>query len=77
MVKVGILILTAGLLLYGYVNVLPVALSYLQKAVVGTSVIPEKVKEVKKKVDPVEKEDKEPNYEEKAEEVIDELLHIR
>ncbi|WP_457622393.1 hypothetical protein [Persephonella sp.] len=76
MVKIAILILTVGFALYAYVNFLPIVASYFQQTVVGTTTIPHKVKEVKKKIEHTE-EEKEPDYEKKAEEEIDKLLHLR
>ncbi|ACO03101.1 MAG TPA: hypothetical protein DEP48_01860 [Persephonella sp.] len=75
MVKIAILILTIGFILYAYVNFLPIVASYFQQAVVGTSTIQYKVKEVKKKIE--HNQEEETDYEKKAEEEIDKLLHLR
>jgi hypothetical protein len=76
MIKIAILILTIGFVLYAYVNFLPIVISYLQQTVVGTSTIPYKVKEVKKSIEHNQDEEK-TDYEKKAEEEIDKLLHLR
>ncbi|WP_457640799.1 hypothetical protein [Persephonella sp.] len=76
MVKIALLILITGVILYAYVNFLPIIGSYFQQVTVGTSVIPYKVKEVKEEIK--EKTDEEePDYEKKAEEEIDKILHIK